>query len=122
MSIEQKLDALIAAIEANTAALKGAKGSGSTDNGETEKGNTGKTTTKTTGKTTKTAYEPRHTKAEAQAAANELKEAKGTAAAKAAIKEVGFDKMGDIEKAEDWDKLYDLCKAAMGEGGEEEDI
>ena len=121
MSIEQLIAANTAALEANTAALlKAGGGSAKGDaKGETT-GKSEKTETKST-KTTKTAYEPKHTKAEAQAAANELKEEKGVAAAKAVIKELGFEKLADIEKAEDIDKLYAACKAALGESTASDD-
>lgn len=70
-------------------------------------------------------YTPLHTKAEAHAAANEVKENKGVKVIKAIIAGLGYEKMADISKPEDLDKLYAEAKAALGEGdasGDEDGI
>jgi hypothetical protein len=125
MSLEQ-------AIQENTAALKelaaimskGAPAAAAAPADKPAKPAKGKAEEAPAEKPAKKGYEPRHTKTEMQAAVNEVKELKGVPAAKALIKEVGYDKMADVEKAEDIDKLYDLAKAALGEdeGGGEGDI
>lgn len=122
MSLEQALAANTAALEANTAALLG-KGAGAS-------GSAGTTTTATTttgkgGKGGKTAYEAQHTKAEAQAIANKVKDEKGVETIRALIKKLGYDKLADIAKAEDLDKLYDACEAELGDdsgGGDDDGI
>ena len=108
MSLEQKIEALTAAIEANTAALLA--------------GGTSAPAATTTTKTTKAEKAPKadeyvakHTETEARAAIEKVKVDKGVPAAKAIIKAVGFDKLGDIKKAEDFDKLYDKAQEALAE-------
>lgn len=110
MSLEQKIEALTAAIEANTAALLAGGTSAPA------------ATTTTTTKTTKAEKAPKadeyvakHTETEARAAIEKVKVDKGVPAAKAIIKAVGFDKLGDIKKAEDFDKLYDKAQEALAE-------
>lgn len=117
MSIEQALAENTAALNALAAIMKGATVGVPAAAGTAEKAPRGAKGEKAepAAPIKKPGYEAKHTKAEAQAAANELKEAKGVAAAKAAIKAVGYDKLADIEKAEDIDKLYDLCKEQLGE-------
>lgn len=109
MSLEQALAANTAALEANTAALLGAAGKTTT---------TGKTTadkTEKAGKTEKSSSKSKHTKAEMQAALNDVKEQKGTAVAKKLIKEAGFDKLADVTE-DKFDELYDAAKAELGDG------
>lgn len=108
MSLEQKIEALTAAIEANTAALLA--------------GGTSAPAATTTTKTTKAEKAPKvdeyvakHTETEARAAIEKVKVDKGVPAAKAIIKAVGFDKLGDIKKAEDFDKLYDKAQEALSD-------
>lgn len=111
MSLEQKIEALTAAVEANTAALLG--GAKVEKPAATEKATK---VEKTSAKAEKpAAYEAKHTKSEALAAIDKVKTDKGVPAAKAIIKEVGFDKLAEIVKPEDLDKLYELSKAAMEE-------
>lgn len=114
MSLEQKIEALTAAIEANTAALLGGAGA------KAEKPAAAEKTTKTAKADKAPAYEAKHTKSEALAAIEEVKTKKGVPSAKAIIKEVGFDKLAEIAKAEDLDKLYELSKAALAEEPEED--
>lgn len=114
MSIEQLIQDLTAAINANTAALTGgaatAKGG---DEAAAKPGRKAKSTEEAPAKSK--GYEAKHTKAEAQAAANEVKENKGVAAAKAIISELGFSKLAEIEKPEDIDRLYEACQKALAE-------
>ena len=116
MSLEQAIAENTAALKELAAALKA---------GGTTAGDAGATTTKsakdtkTAKETTKSkAYEPKYTKAQAQAAANEVKETKGVPAAKALIADLGYAKLAEIEKPEDIDKLYEAAKALLGEGAE----
>lgn len=120
MSIEKALADLTAALEANTAALKGAGAAAATftkvatpNDGET------KTTGRGKGKTESTESKPKHTKEEMIAALNEVKENKGLQAAKDIISKVGgVTKMADIAEAK-IDSVYDAAKQALG--GEEEE-
>lgn len=116
MSLEQKIEALTAAIEANTAALLGGGAAKAEKPAATEK----PAKTEKAAKVEKSAYEAKHTKSEALAAIEEVKTKKGVPSAKAIIKEVGFDKLAEITKAEDLDKLYELSKTAMAEEAEDD--
>lgn len=114
MSIETLLLNLTAAVEANTAAVLGKAATGATT------GATGEVKTKTTAAKDKpAAYVAKHTKAEAQAAVNQVKEEKGVPAAKALIKALGYDKLADITKAEDLDRAFEEASKIMGVGGED---
>jgi hypothetical protein len=124
MSIELKIDALIAALEANTAALQGAGGAAKTGASSDAAGAAEKTTRT---RTTKAKDEPKaaskRSKAEMQAALNEVREALGTAKAKGLIKGAGFDKLADVTE-DKFDALYDAAKALLdtdGAGEETED-
>jgi hypothetical protein len=121
MSLEQRIEALTAAIEANTAALLG--GAGKADKAPAATAEKAAKTEKVekAAKTEKAAYEAKHTKTEALAAIDEVKVKKGVPAAKAIIKAVGFDKLAEIVKPEDLDKLYEESKKAL-EDAEEEDM
>lgn len=113
MSLEQKIEALTAAVEALTVAMKaGGAASSSADK---------PTGTKTT-KTTKTAeYEPKHSKEEMQAAMAEVKDKLGVAKAKEIRGEVGkADKLADITDPKVIDAVYEAAKAALE--AEEEDV
>lgn len=121
MSIEQKLEALTAAIEANTAALLGGAKATTTapaadkpaaDKPAAEKAKPGRPAKPA-------AYEAKHTKSEAQAAVNEVKEKLGVATAKGLIKQAGGEKLADITTDEAIDKLYDLAKEALGADGDD---
>lgn len=120
MSLEQNILALTAAIEANTAALLGgAKATPAAAAAAPEKAATPEKAAKAT-KPAKAAYEAQHTKSEAQAAVNEVKEKLGVAVAKGIIKKAGGDKLADLTTDEQFDKLYDLSKEALGgEDGED---
>jgi hypothetical protein len=100
MSLEQAIEKLTAAVEANTAALKGGTGS-----------------TKASGKASggETAYKPKHSKEDMQSALGELKEKSGgSEAPKKIIKEVGgVDKMAEITDPAVIDKVYEAAKAAV---------
>lgn len=93
MSLEEKIAALTAAVEANTAALKAGGGA---------KAGTGSSSPAS-----------KHTRAEMQAAMNELKEKKGAPEAKALIKEVGgVDKLADIPD-DKIDACFDAAKKKL---------
>jgi len=115
MSIETKIDELIAALKANTAAHTGKAGTASTGT-TTSTASTGKSGGT---KTTKAAYEARFDKASAQALANRVKDEKGVQTIRGIIKDLGYEKLVDISKPEDLDKLADKCKDELGEGGDE---
>ena len=120
--LEQKIEALTAAVEALTAILTSQGGAAATT---TAPAATVKTEEKapaaadkpkrtTTTKATAVADKPKHTKAEVQAAVNEVKENFDVATAKALIKEAGFDKLGDVTE-DKFDELYEAAKAKMAE-------
>lgn len=99
MSIEQSLAALTAAVEANTAALKGGSG--------------GKAETK--------AYTARHSKEEMLAVMNEVKEKIDAITAKGIRDEVGkVAKLAELTDAATIDAVYDAAKAALKKA--EEDV
>lgn len=110
MSLEQKIEALTAAIEANTAALlAGGTATPAAAAPKAAKAEKAEKAPKAE------EYTPKHTESEAKAAIEKVKVDKGVPAAKAIIKAVGFDKLADIKKAEDWDKLFDKCEEALAE-------
>lgn len=115
MSLEQKIEALTAAIEANTAALTGgAKAPAAAVEKAAPAAVEKAAKVPKAEKSKPAAYEAKHTKSEAHAAVNEVKEKLGIPAAKAVIAEAGGTKLADIVTDEALDKLYDLSKAALG--------
>lgn len=103
MSLEQALAANTAAVEALTAVLK--SGAGASAKGGT---------TAAAGKTEKSGYEAKFSKADMQGALNEVKEKLSTADAKKLIKEVGgADKMADITDPATIDKVYEAAKKVL---------
>lgn len=103
MSLEQAIEKLTAAVEANTAALKAGGGA---------KGGSGKSET-----ASDSGYKAKHDKAAMQAALNEVKEKLGTPAAKALIKDVGgADKMADITDPKKIDEVYEAAKKKLEDG------
>lgn len=127
MSIEQKIEELTAAIRENTEAVRAMGGKAATassagdDSATTAK--RGRKPAADTESSTKTkGYEAKYTKAQAQAVANEVKEAKGVAVAKGIIQELGYNKLAEIEKPEDIDKLYEACKAKLDDEGNDDDM
>lgn len=116
MSIESKIDDLIAALNANTAALTGGAKASTTSEAKAEKAEKPKATKEKAADKPKSKY----TKAEMQAAVNEVKEQKGTKVAKDLIKDAGFDKLADVTD-DKIDELYLAAKAALGEGEESGD-
>lgn len=117
MSIETLLQNLIDAVNANTAAIKAA---GTAATAETPTA-TAEKQTRTRAKKDEAAKPagPKHTKAEMQAALNEVREAMGTAKAKELIKNAGFDKLADVTE-DKFDELYDAAKALLAaEEGED---
>lgn len=92
MSLEDKIEALTKAVEANTAALLAGGGAAPAAASAPAAGKGGKG-----GKTTEKADTPKVSRDEMVKALNEVKESKGVAEAKRLIKEVGgADKMADI--------------------------
>lgn len=99
MSIEQALAALTAAVEANTAALKGGASAGKTET---------KNETKTKG------YTAKHTKEEMLAAMNEVKEKIDADTAKGIRDSVGkVAKLAELTDPATIDAVYDAAKAAL---------
>lgn len=114
-SLVAALAANTAALEANTAALAG----GSAPAGEKT------TTTKTTkGSSKTTTKEPKsqYTKQQVTDAVIAVKDSKGGAAAKALLKDQGFEKLADITE-DKFDALYAAAQEVLGgeEPAEEED-
>lgn len=104
MSLEQAIEKLTAAVEANTAALKA--GGGKSGSGKSE-----------TTSSSDSGYKAKHDKAAMQAALNEVKEKLGTPAAKALIKDVGgADKMADITDPKKIDEVYEAAKKKLEDG------
>lgn len=90
MSLEQKIEALTAAIEANTAAMKSTGGTAAGATGKTEKV---EKTTKTTKTTTK---KSEHSVEEAQAVLIKIKDEFGIDNAREVLKKHGVAKMAEI--------------------------
>lgn len=115
MSLEQALAANTAALEANTAALLGAKTSAAAAAGATD---AGKTTSAGKGKAGKAeAKKNEHTREELVAVLGEVKEKFDVKAARACF--APTEKMADIPEA-DIDKVYAAAKAKLEEEEEEE--
>jgi len=112
MSIETKLDALIAAIEANTAALTGSKPAAAAKPTAAEKP---AAAPDKPARGRPAAAKSEHSKDEVMAALNEVKEAHGIEAAREILGAHGYKKMVDM-KDKDFDAIYDAAKAKMGEG------
>lgn len=123
--LEQKIEALTEEIAKLTKLLA----SGASVGGSSSTATAGKATGTAAGKaaagkaTGKTAggAKSKHTRAEMQAALNEVKENFDTETAKALIKAAGFAKMADIPD-DMIDEVYDAAKAKMAElegGGDE---
>lgn len=119
MSIETKIDELIAALNANTAALKGA-GTGETKAAAAE--TKAEKTTKSKSEKAEKAEKAKstHTKAEMHAAVNEVKEQFGTKVAKELIASVGFEKLAEVTD-DKVDELYLAAKAKLEGGAGESD-
>lgn len=108
MSIENALQALTVAVEANTAALKGG-GTPAAAAGD-------KATPKPRGKPS---VKSTHSRSELVAVMSELREAQGASVAKALIKEVGgSDKLADVPDA-NVDALFEAGKKALGNDEDE---
>ena len=108
MSLEQAIQALTAAVEANTAALNGAGAS-----------KPAATTSTKAEKPAADAYTPKHSKEEMTAALNEVKERFGTPVAKAIVTDVGnAAKMAEITDPKLIDACYDAAKAKLAEAEE----
>jgi len=102
MSLEQKIEALTAAVEALTVSMKA--GGAAPAAGKTTK----------TEKATPAGYKAKHSVEEMQAALAEVKEKLGTPAAKAIITDIGkAAKMAEITDPETVDACYDAAKAKL---------
>ena len=123
--LEQKIEALTVAVEALTAILTSQGGAAAAPAAAAPAAAAPAAAAKTEEKapaadkpkrTTKApaADKPKYTKAEVQAAVNEVKENFDVATAKALIKEAGFDKLGDVTE-DKFDELYEAAKAKMAE-------
>ncbi len=111
MSLEESILKLVAAIEANTAALGVVPAPGKAAAPSTEKA-------ASTSKPAKAAYEAKHSHEEMAAALGEVKEKFGAPAAKAIIKETGGkDKMAEITDPKTIDAVYDAAKAKLEDEG-----
>lgn len=121
MSLEQAIEALTAAIQANTAALQ-AISAGSTKDSEATAKPEKASSAKAAAKPAPAAKsEPKRTRAEMQAAVNEVKERKGIKAAKGLIKRAGFDKLADVTE-DKYEELYEAAKRELeADDGAEED-
>ena len=111
MSLEESILKLVAAIEANTAALGVVPAPSKVAAPSTEKA-------ASTSKPAKAAYEAKHSHEEMAAALGEVKEKFGAPAAKAIIKETGGkDKMAEITDPKTIDAVYDAAKAKLEDEG-----
>ena len=111
MSLEESILKLVAAIEANTAALGVVPAPSKAAAPSTEKA-------ASTSKPAKAAYEAKHSHEEMAAALGEVKEKFGAPAAKAIIKETGGkDKMAEITDPKTIDAVYDAAKAKLEDEG-----
>jgi len=110
MSLEQAIQALTAAVEANTAALKGA--------GAKPAASASTTTTKAE-KPAAAEYAAKHSKEAMTAALNEVKERFGTPVAKSIVTDVGkAAKMAEITDPKLVDACYEAAKAKLAEAEE----
>lgn len=114
MTIEAKLDALTAAILGLTAAITSGASAGAAA-GKTDKAAAIEKKADKPAATEKKA-KPSISKAEMQAAVNEVKENFDTATAKALIKAAGFDKLADVTE-DKFQELYDAAKEKIAELG-----
>lgn len=111
MSLEESILKLVAAIEANTAALGVVPAPSKAAAPSTEKA-------ASASKPAKAAYEAKHSHEEMAAALGEVKEKFGAPAAKAIIKETGGkDKMAEITDPKTIDAVYDAAKAKLEDEG-----
>ena len=111
MSLEESILKLVAALEANTAAIGVVPAAGKAAAPSTEKA-------ASTSKPAKAAYTAQHSHEEMAAALGEVKEKFGAPAAKAIIKETGGkDKMAEITDPKTIDAVYDAAKAKLEDEG-----
>lgn len=112
MSLEESILKLVAAIEANTAALGVVPAPGKAAAPSTEKAASASKPAKAAG------YTAQHSHEEMAAALGEVKEKFGAPAAKAIIKETGGkDKMAEITDPKTIDAVYDAAKAKLEDEG-----
>lgn len=125
MSIEKLLADLIAALEANTAALEGAAGSSKTSSSSSSKGKTETASGK--GKTSSKGKSEGVSQDDMNAALLKLKDDYGIEHAKKVMKKHGFAKMAEITEdkyavvLKDATKAYEALAESEGEEEEEED-
>ncbi len=117
MSLEQAIQALTAAVEANTALLKGASVTKSVVKEDAPAADRPVKPAKPPKVEEKVKPKSEFTREQMQAALSSLKEANGAPAAKAVIKEFGkVDKMADIAD-DDIDAVYIAATSALEEEG-----
>lgn len=107
MSLEAKIEALTAAVEANTAALKGAKG-GAPGTADPGKGKSGKTS----------AVVPKNNIEAVKAAAVKVKDKLGREKAKELIADPGMAEELAKMKPENYDAFVSACEAALSDDGD----
>lgn len=112
MSIETLLSDLIEAVNKNTEALL----AGGSAPAAAPAATATNTKAKSAAKAKPAAKGSEHTKDEAMAALNEVKEAFDVNAARAILKQFGYAKMAEMEE-KDYDGIYDAAKAKMEEAG-----
>ena len=116
MSLEESILKLVAALEANTAAI-GLAPAPSAGKAATPAA-TGKPAASTSTPAKPAAYEAKHSHEEMAAALGEVKEKFGAPAAKAIISEVGGKaKMAEIVNPKAIDAVYDAAKAKLEDEG-----
>lgn len=122
MSLEQKIEALTAAIEANTAALQAAGGSASTAKTETTTGKPGRPP-KDKGEGDTGSSKPKFTREQVNAALVKIKDANGAEAAKKIIADVaGVAKMADIKDSK-FEAVIEACEKALGgDAGDDDNL
>lgn len=112
MSLEQKIEALTAAVEALTAKMSGAGVAAPAPAPAAEKPKAEKPKA--------AEYTPKHTKDEMTAALNEVKEKFGTPVAKSIVTETGkAAKMAEISDPKLIDACYEAAKAKLAEANDD---
>jgi hypothetical protein len=110
--IEAKIDALIAAIEANTTALTGKKSTASTSSDSTEKSSGAKRSTKADGESAS-----KYTAEQVKAAAVKVKGELGTKKAKELIADQGADELAAMKPA-NYEAFIKACDKALSGGND----
>lgn len=117
MSIEDALAKLTAAVEANTAAIKGGAGKPAADSASTST----KPSTETKAKKEPAPAKPKNDRSAVNAALEKVKEDKGVEDAKKIISEVGGVAARKDIPEDKFDAVVDACKKVLEAGGGDED-